>query len=393
MRIQEKARAAPKRPAAARSALAPQVPMQGAGGMDRRLLVLGAAASMALPRRARAARPVLGMTLPQSGVQAEVARELEVGYRLACAEAGLDLRLMDDASVPDRVADNIRRLAADPAVMALSGIVGTPHAEAGLAAAKDAGLPLIGIRSGAQFLRNGDTSVFHLRVSYEDELDKMVAYCRGVGIQRMAILFSQDSFGTSSSAHLASRLAAAGITLASSIAVERSGANMADAARRTAEAVRGGFGAVALLLIVKPMMEAARALRITHSIALPILAMSFTITGGVATSQDKALSGLGLTSAFPLPRAGGDLRRRFRDALARERQPAALAQSVTAYEGYFYGTVAGRALLGTGGREAVARRLHAGLSLESLRIDFSRDMVGYRHLEFLHKSRDGLLRS
>lgn len=393
MRIQEKARAAPKRLMETPNARLSQDPMPNVGGMDRRMLVLGGAASMALPRRARAARPVLGMTLPQSGVQAEVAKELEVGYRLACAEAGLDLRLMDDASVPDRVADNIRRLAADPAVMALSGIVGTPHAEAGLAAAKDAGLPLIGIRSGAQFLRNGDTSVFHLRVSYEDELDKMVAYCRGVGIQRMAILFSQDSFGTSSSAHLANRLAAAGITLASSIAVERNGANMADAAHRTAEAVRGGFGAVALLLIVKPMMEAARALRITHSIALPILAMSFTITGGVATSQDKALSGLGLTSAFPLPRAGADLRRRFREALARERKPAALAQSVTAYEGYFYGTVAGRALLGTGGREAVARRLHAGMSLESLRIDFSQDMVGYRYLEFLHKSGDGLLRS
>lgn len=361
--------------------------------MKRRALVLCGAASVALPRRALSATPVLGVTLPLSGVQAEVARELETGYRLAAADAGMDIKIMDDASVPDRVADNIKQLAADRAVAALSGIVGTPHAQAGLAAARDAGLPVIGIRSGAQFLRNGDSSVFHLRVSYEDELDKMVAYCRGAGIQRMSLMYSEDSFGVSSRDHLVSRLETAGIALASSIGVERNGSNIVDAARVTAEAVRGGFGAVALLLIVKPMLAAARELRVTHSIALPILAMSFTITGSVASSRDQALSGLGLVSAFPLPRAGVDIRKRYRDALAREGKPAVLAQSVTAYEGYFYGTVAAQALGASGGRDAVARRLHTGMSLGDTRIDFSQDMVGFRYLEFLHKSRDGLLRA
>ncbi len=363
--------------------------------MRRRDLILGGATTMALPGLALPATPTLGVTLPLSGVQAQVGKELEIGYRLAAADAGVDIHVMDDEFVPDKVAHNIRLMAARPGVAALSGIVGTPHAQAGLAAAREAGLPVIGIRSGAQLLRDGDASVFHLRVSYEDELDKMVAYCRGMGVQRMAIMHSQDSFGNASHEHLAGGLAAAGIALASSTGVQRDGSNIADAARTAARSVQGGFGAVALLMIVKPMMAAARELRITHGIALPILAMSFTITGDVATSQDKALSGLGLTSAFPLPRAGAgaDIRKRFRDALARERQPAMLGESVTAYEGYFYATVAARAIGSAGGRDAVARRLLAGMSVGTTRIDFSKDMVGHRHLEFVHKSADGLLRA
>lgn len=362
--------------------------------MQRRTLMLGGAVTVAIPRFLCAATPTLGVTLPLSGVQAEVAKELEIGYRMAAAEAGIAIKVLDDESSPEKVAANIKRLGSDPSVVALSGIVGTPHAQAGLAAAKAADLPVVGIRSGAQFLRTGSPSVFHLRASYEDELDKMVEYCRGLGIQQMAIMYSDDSFGTSSRDHLISRLKAAGIKVASSVGVERNGGNMTDASRQTAEAVRDGLSAVALLLIVKPMVAAAKELRITHSIALPILAMSFTITGNVATTTDKALSGLGLVSAFPLPRAGADIRRLYREALTRDNKPAVLTQSVTAYEGYFYGTVVGRVISQSGGnRDLVNKKLMSGMTFGGMTLDFSKGNVGYHYLEFLHKARDGLLRT
>ena len=138
---------------------------------------------------------------------------------------------------------------------------------------------------------------------------------------------------------------------------------------------------------------AATELRVQHKVALPILAMSFTITGNVATSKSQALTGLGLVSAFPLPRIGADLRKRYRMALSAGGMPSVLCESVTAFEGYFYGTVAASAALGAGTRDGLLRRLHGGVSLGDLRIDFSKTMVGYQHLEFLLKSRDGLLRA
>lgn len=230
--------------------------------MKRRSLLLGAAAAAAAQHgmasivSAAGGTPTLGVTLPLSGVQAEVAKDLETGYRLAAATAGFSLKVVDDASSPEKVAENVRQMAADPNVLALSGIVGTPHAQAGLAAAKAGGLPVVGIRSGAQFLRNGDPSVFHLRASYEDELDKMVTFCQGVGLKRMAILYSEDSFGTSSRDHLIGRLKAAGIEVVSQVGVERNGANVAQAAAKVAESAKSDFTAIALLLIVKPMLAA-----------------------------------------------------------------------------------------------------------------------------------------
>lgn len=364
--------------------------------MRRRALLLSAASAAGAPMLARAASPTVGVTLPLSGVQAEVARELEAGYRMAAAEAGVGVVVMDDESVPDRVAENVRQLAADPSVTVLSGIVGTPHAQAGLAAAKKGGLPVVGIRSGAQFLRKGDPTVFHLRASYDDELDKMVAYCRGAGIKQLAIIFSEDSFGTSSRDHLVGRLGSAGITLVSNLGVDRNGANIAAVAAKTATAARsGGMTAVALLLIVKPMVATATELRLKHSFMLPILAMSFTITQAVATTTDRALDGLGLVSAFPLPRSAvGTFQQRYRAALSRAGRAQSLAESVTAYEGYFYGTVAARAASASmGSRDGLVRAMRAGMSLGGdVRVEFGSGMVGYHFLEFVHKSRDGRLR-
>lgn len=363
--------------------------------MRRRALMLGVASLAGVPLLVRAAQPTLGVTLPLTGVQREVARELELGYRMAAAEAGVGVVVMDDESIPDRVAANVKRLAADPAVTALSGIVGTPHAQAGLAAAKKGGLPVVGIRSGAGFLRKGDPSVFHLRASYEDELDKMVSYCVGAGIKQLAIIYSEDSFGTSSRDHLVSRLGSAGITLVSNLGVERNGSNIPDVVQKTAAVARSdGLTAIALLLIVKPMTAAATELRVKHAVMQPILAMSFTITQAVATTTDRALAGLGIVSAFPLPRAGVEsIQQRYRAALAREGRTGTLTESVTAYEGFFYGTVASRAIsAAAGNREAVGRVLRAGMSLGDLKVDFGSGMVGYHFLEFVHKSRDGLLR-
>jgi ABC-type branched-subunit amino acid transport system substrate-binding protein len=341
-----------------------------------------------------ATTPTLGVTLPLTGVQASVAKELEIGYRLAAAATGVSIQVLDDSSSPANVAKNVQQLAADPSVFALSGIVGTPHAEAGLAAAKAAKLPVVGIRSGAQFLRDGAPSIFHLRASYEDELSKMVAYCSGAGIKRMAIMYSKDSFGTSSRDHLVRELKRAGVEVASVVPVERSGSNVAEASQLTADAAKDGYTAVALLLIVKPMLAAVHELRGVHGLSQPILAMSFTITSEVAALRDGELTGLSMVSAFPLPRLGTGLPQLFRRSLAKSGHPPVLANSVTAYEGFFYGMVAGQAaVLGDGSRAAVMQKLQSGFQLSDVKVSFQNGVLGYQHLQMLYKSRDGMLRA
>jgi branched-chain amino acid transport system substrate-binding protein len=366
----------------------------------RHLIAVGAAAGIGSPSFAAVRTPVIGLSLPISGVQAEVARDLEIGYRLALSATGarVDLQVMDDMSKPDLTAANLRKLADNPAVLVASGVVGTPHAEAAIPVARQTGLPLVGLRSGAQFLRTGQEGVYHLRSTFEAELDKVVAHCVGAGMKEMAILFSNDSFGKSSRDHLVKRLAESGITVISNVSVERGGDNIKSAVASTSQVVKGSHAplGIALLLIAKPMLEAAREIRLNHQIIAPLFAMSFVATRDVATKPDPSLAGLGLVTAFPLPRASAQtMAVNFRRDAARYAPGVDIVESLTAFEGYFYGTVAARAVAGQSTRDGVMRELRTGLQLGSgMSITFDNQRVGYRYLEVVRKTADdGKLRS
>ena len=255
--------------------------------MKRRDVLLGSAACL-LPPCALAAGPALGLTLPLTGVQAEVAKELEQGYRLALQYARSPMRLivMDDASNPEKTVANVETLAGNAAVIAISGIVGTPHAQAALPVARAASLPVVGLRSGAQLLRDGKAGVYHLRASYESELDKLAELCAGGGMKKLAILYSADSFGTSSRDHLLKALKAVGVDAAPPLAVERNGENIEAVAAQCATQIKAGEATgVVLLLIAKPMVRTAAELRLRHGILLPLYAMSFVATKSVASDD------------------------------------------------------------------------------------------------------------
>ncbi|UUZ66563.1 ABC transporter substrate-binding protein (plasmid) [Polaromonas sp. P1-6] len=265
------------------------------------------------------------------------------GYQMAMQASGgrLALKVLDDESKPEKAAQNIKLLAADPSMLAVSGIVGTPHAQASLPVALQYELPIVGIRSGAQSLRNGKEGVYHLRATFEDELDKVAKMCKGGGLSKVAILYSNDSFGTSSRDHLVARLKELGLDATAAVAVERNGENLAQAAEKIAQAVTQTNAAtgIALLLISKPMMQAATLLREKHKLIMPLFAMSFVATKGLTVSENPAFIGLGLVTAFPLPRSNpGKLATQYRtDAL--QAKQGDLIESLTAFEGYFYGSV------------------------------------------------------
>lgn len=360
----------------------------------RSLLVAGVAAAAGMPI-ARAGTPVLGLTLPLTSVQAEVAMELQGGYELALKAADSPIRLMvlDDSSKPNQTAENVKHLASNPDVIALSGIVGTPHAQAGIPVARAAGLPVVGIRSGAQLLRDGKPGVYHLRSSFEAELDKLAVMCAGGAMKSLAILYSDDSFGTGSRDQLVKSLKAVGVGVAKPVPVERNGSNLAAAAAECAEQVkRGEATGIALLLLAKPMTAAAIQLRVQHKIIMPLYAMSFSAVRSVASDNVPGLNGLGLVSAFPLPRASATPTcYAYRAACAKfNRQD--LVESLTAYEGFFYGSVIAKTEAYT--REGVVKRMNAGLLVHGKDIVMDSERVGYRYLEIVSKSvHDGRLRA
>lgn len=371
--------------------------------MKRRTLLGSAgawAAPLAWPSLVRAAaKPKLGIALPFTGVQAEVANDLKLGYELAfahSANAGTDIEVVweDDKANPDETAKLIDKFAKDKSIIATSGIVGTPHAKLALPVAAKAGLPVVGLRSGAVELRDGTPGIYHLRASFADELALMVSTIKGAGLDRLAVVYSDDAFGKSSLEHVKAAASKAGLTSASAVAAERTGKDVTQAVDQAVD-IKNKAGALLVLMIVAPMVKGVTHARNVKYFMNPVFCMSFCATRALAESSEKSLAGLGLVSAFPLPRSSNtELAARFRKLADAAKQSQA-ATSLTAFEGFVYGSVLASALSKTndGQRGTLMAALRKTPDVGGLRIAFDNQNVGFHYLQVVRKSGNGEIKA
>ncbi|MES3001837.1 MAG: ABC transporter substrate-binding protein [Pseudomonadota bacterium] len=148
-------------------------------------------------------RIVVGMSVPITGVNARFGTELEQGVRLglarANAEGGLagrefELLVKDDASQAGQAAANTKALAASAFV--LTGYHGSAAVEAALPLIESAGIPLIGVASGAEVLREPALrNVFNLRAGARDEAAAIVLQFDTIGLTEIAAIAQDDALG------------------------------------------------------------------------------------------------------------------------------------------------------------------------------------------------------
>ena len=167
--------------------------------------------SMSVLAGAHAAEPgvtpqkiVLGMSAPLTGVLAHYGTEIEKGLKLGVAQinaaggvAGREVELMvkDDASRADRAVANTRALL-DAGVFALTGYHGPAAIEASLPMIDQSGVPLIGVASSAELLREpARRNVFNLRAGAREEAAAMVLQLDTIGITEIAAIAQDDALG------------------------------------------------------------------------------------------------------------------------------------------------------------------------------------------------------
>ena len=370
--------------------------------MQRRVVLqsiaaLGAPAVLCHARAVSAVR--VGISLPITSVQSAVAADLKAGLQLAFARAqqrGMDIspEWEDDKSEPDRTCAAMERFGTDPRFLATTSIVGTPHAIKALPVAARVGLPVVGLRSGSSELRDGRAGVFHLRASFNDELNKMLSQIAGPGPTPFAVVYSDDAFGRAAIQHVKLVAAAKKMELVASAAADRNGANVQAMVTSVVRQPGKPAGALLMLMIAEPMERGVRHARETLNFLNPIFCMSFCATRSLAESRAEYLKGLGLMSAFPLPRV--DITPLSQDfvRLAKAFNPGT-ERSLTSYEGFVYGSTLTQGLaqakeLSRAGLRAALRR---PLNVGGYRIAFDDRNVGFRYLQTLRKSYDGVLRA
>ena len=110
----------------------------------------------------------------------------------------LILESLDDAYEPEKAITNAREFIDRRNVFALIGAVGTPASAATQPIATERGIPYIAPFTGAEFLRVAQLrpNVVNVRASFYQETEEMVVrLAEDLGVQRIGVLYQNDSFG------------------------------------------------------------------------------------------------------------------------------------------------------------------------------------------------------
>ncbi len=151
-------------------------------------------------------RILFGQSAAFSGPAQQLGLNMRLGIEAAFHEVNerggahgrrLDLTSRDDAYEPEAAITNTIHLIEQEDIFALIGAVGTPTSRSATPVAAAAGVPYIAPFTGAEFLRDPEwDNILNLRSSYYQETEEMVArLTEDLGIDRIAIMYQDDSFG------------------------------------------------------------------------------------------------------------------------------------------------------------------------------------------------------
>ena len=151
------------------------------------------------------AQILIGQTAGFSGPVASGVKETTDGARLYLdsvnARGGvhgqkIELIQMDDKFDPKLAAENARQLIVDKQVLAIFLNRGTPHTEAINPVLEQHGVPLVAPSTGAMVLHQPvKRYIFNVRATYQREAEKAVEHLVTMGVKRIAVIHTDDSFG------------------------------------------------------------------------------------------------------------------------------------------------------------------------------------------------------
>jgi branched-chain amino acid transport system substrate-binding protein len=249
----------------------------------------------------------IGSSMPLTGPLGNAGVDHSASVQAAFAEInrsgginGRELRwvVQDDAYVPARTAENIKKMLDANTAFALMSVIGTPNVASFLPQTEKAGVVLVGPITGAVTLRRPELRhVFHVRPSYEDETQVLVDQLARMGLSRVAVVFLDNPFGKEVLASAQSAFAKASLQATAAVPLAFDGSNVKAAVDAVVESKANvvflGTTGSASTQLVLGLRERAQ--------GLPILGLS------VAYTQIKQLgnqvAGLGVASLFPNQRS------------------------------------------------------------------------------------------
>lgn len=331
------------------------------------------------------AQLLIGQTAGFSGAVAASVKETADGARLYIdavnAKGGvggqkIELISLDDKFDPKLAAENARKLIEEQHVVALFLTRGTPHNEAIAPLLDQHGVPLIAPSTGAMTLHQPlRKHIFNVRATYQREAEKAVTHLATIGINRIALVHVDDSFGQDGLAGAQKGMAAAQLT---PVVLEKFDRTKPDFSKIAAAVASTQAQAVVLIASGGAVVDGIKAIRAAGSGA-QVVTLSNNASGGFIKSLGEHARGVIVTQVFPQSLSYGLVK----EATDMARAGGLTEVSPAMLEGFAAAKVLVEALRRSGGKPS---REKIQLALEGL----SKFDIGGLEVNFSAKDHTGL---
>ncbi|MEZ5644769.1 MAG: ABC transporter substrate-binding protein [Burkholderiaceae bacterium] len=208
----------------------------------------------------------------------------------------VELISVDDGFIPARTVELARDLITRQQVLALFLNRGTPHAQALLPLLAEYKVPLVAPSTGAMVLHQPvNPWVFNVRATYQREAAKAIEHLATTGINRIAVLETDDSFGADSAAGARKGFEQTGLTPVLQAKFPRENPSFTDLARQVNTAAAQ---AVMVIGSAGNTANAVKAIRAAGSRAQVVTLSNNASTGFIRLLGEHA-RGVIVTQVFP----------------------------------------------------------------------------------------------
>jgi branched-chain amino acid transport system substrate-binding protein len=255
---------------------------------------------------AQSADIVIGQSAPLSGSNADFGKDIRAGalayFKQINDEGGINGRQLKLVTLDDRndakvAGENAKKLIEDERAVALFGFASATLSLPAMPIVAEKRVPFFAPFTGADTIRKQNDYVYTIRVSYTEEIEKLVNFWGSLGTTRIAVLHYDDQVGKQNFESVAAALRKFGKT-PTSVAIKRNAELSDDTVNQV---IAADPQMVLVTTLSAPAAKLISALQVKNK-PFPVTSLSFVGVSQLTKLLGTQSAGITVALTVPAPR-------------------------------------------------------------------------------------------